>query len=185
MAAAADRGSRRRRRRRERDRGVALVEFALVCPVLMIILLGTFSGAMAWNQSQSLGQGARVAARHASTLPLPEAAVEMAAWLDGVASYAVDASGGELDAGVAGRSICVAYVDPAGSAPDQTVSRRTNAAGVRTSGVDWCFDDGQDPTERRVQVVLERDGYIDTGFHRQTVHLRRTVVYRYEAFGGI
>jgi hypothetical protein len=81
--------------------------------------------------------------------------------------------------------VCVAYVDPAGSAPDRTVSRRIDAAGTRTSGVNWCFDDGQGAVERRVQIVLEADADINTGLFRHTVHLHRTVVYRYEARGGL
>ncbi len=170
---------------RRSERGAALVEFALVLPVLMMILLGTFSGAVAWDQSQSLGQGARVSVRYASTVPLPATDAEMAAWLDDIADRAVEASAGDMAVGVDGRAICVAYVDPAGAAPDETVSRRINAAGVATSGVDWCFDDGQGVTDRRVQVVLERDGYLDVGVWRTSVHLRRAVAYRYEAHGGI
>jgi hypothetical protein len=81
--------------------------------------------------------------------------------------------------------VCVAYVDPAGAAADETMSRRTVGAGAATSGTDWCFDDGQGVSERRVQVVLERDGYVDVGIHRRTVELRRAVVYRYEAHGGL
>lgn len=167
------------------DRGVAVVEFALVLPVLMMLLLGTVSAAAAWNQSQGLGQGARVAARYASTLPLPAAAADMNSWLDGIADRAVAAGEGTMTAGVAGRAVCVAYVDPAGSAPDKTVNRRIDAAGTRASGVVPCFVDGQGDSERRVQVVLERDGFLDIGFYRQTLQMRRNVVYRYEADGGI
>ncbi len=170
---------------RRHERAAALVEFSLVLPVLMMILLGTFSGAVAWDQSQSLGHGARVAVRYASTLPLPAATADMPAWLDDVADHAIDASAGAMDPGVAGRAVCVAYVDPAGAAPDKTVSRRISAAGAVSSDVTTCFDDGQGTTERRVQVVLERDGSLETGLYRRTMHLRRTVVYRYEATSGL
>jgi len=77
------------------DRGAVVVEFALVLPVLMVLLLGMVSGATAWNQSQSLGQGARVAGRYASTLPLvaPE---DMDDWLDDIADRAISSSEGNL-----------------------------------------------------------------------------------------
>lgn len=166
------------------DRGAVVVEFALVLPVLMVLLLGMVSGATAWNQSQSLGQGARVAGRYASTLPLAAPAA-MDAWLDGIADLAVASSEGNLGSGVTGRTVCVAYVDPAGSEPDETVSRTLDAAGTRTSGVVPCFDDGQSDSELRVQVELERGSYLDVGFYRQTLNLRRTVVFRYEADGGV
>ena len=169
------------------DAGAVVVEFALVLPVLMTLLLGMISGAVAWNQSQALGQGARVAIRYAATLPLPASAdpVAMDAWLDGIIDRAIAAAEGEMAAGVEGRAVCVAYVDPAGAAPDETTSRRMDAAGTRTSSAVPCFTDGQGDTERRVQAVLERDGVLDIGFHRQVLHLRRSVVYRYEADGGL
>jgi len=163
------------------DRGAAVVEFALVLPVLMILLLGMVSGGSAWNQSQALSQGARVTARYAATLPLPANTADMPAWLDALIDRSITASEGNMAAGVSGRTVCVAYVDPAGAAPDKTVSRRIDAAGTRTSGVDTCFDDGQSATDRRIQLVLARSSFLDIGFRRQTVALRRQVVYRYEA----
>lgn len=167
------------------ERGAVVVEFALILPVLMMLLLGMVSGASAWNQSQSLGQGSRVAARYAATLPLPASDADMPAWLDSLIDRSVTASEGNMGSTVDGRAVCVAYVDPAGSAPDKTFSRRLDAAGVRTSGVDTCFDDGQSTTDRRIQVVLQRSGILDIGFHRQTLSLRRQVVYRYEAHSDI
>ena len=173
-----------RRGRGSGDRGVAVVEFALVLPVLMMLLLGMVSGATAWNQSQSLGSGVRVAGRYAATLPVPTTAVEMATWLDSIAARAVSASEGAFGAGVAGRSICVAFVDPAGPDPDKTASRRTTGTAAPVSGTTPCFEDGQGETSRRVQVVLQRTGVLDIGFYRQPLELRRTVVYRYEADSG-
>lgn len=169
------------------ERGAVLVEFALVLPILMMLLLGMVSGASAWNQSQGLGQGGRVSARYASTLPLPATvnATTMATWLGGVADRAIAAGEGTMSDGVDGRALCVAYVDPAGSAPDQTYSLRVNAAGTRTSDVDVCFSDGQGASDHRVQVLTERDGYLDVGFYRHALHLRRSVVFRYEVDGGI
>jgi hypothetical protein len=167
------------------DRGAAVVEMAMVLPVLMMLLLGMISGAGAWNQNQALGQGGRVAARYASTMPLPADDADMDDWLDGVVDRAVAASEGKMLAGVDGRAVCVAYVDPAGAAADQTASRTLDSAGTRTSGTDPCFADGQGDDERRVQVVLERHGVLNVGFHQQTLELRRRVVYRYEADGGL
>jgi hypothetical protein len=170
---------------------VVVVEFALVLPVLMILLLGIFSGAMAWNQSQALGQGSRVAARYASTLPLPVDvgdglyASKMHTWLDGIADRAIAASEGAMDAGVAQRVVCVAYVHLPDATPTETVSRQRVGSGTPTSTTTPCFTDGQPATERRVQVVLERQGSINTGFYRQTIDIRRRVVYRYEAHLGL
>ena len=176
---------RSRRARGHGDRGAVVVEFALVLPVLMMLLIGVVSGASAWNQSQSLGQGARVSARYAATLPLPAEEEDRDDWLDDVMDRAVSAADGTIDTGVSGRAVCVAYVDPNGAAADDTFSRRMDATGVRTSAATECFDDGQGVNTVRVQVVLARDGVLDFGLHRRDLTLEREVVYRYEVEGGI
>jgi Flp pilus assembly protein TadG len=175
-------------RRRRDDDGVVIVEMALVLPILVVLMLGMFTGALAWNQSQALGQGARIAGRYAATLPLPvpEGAQTQdeadAAWLDALIDQAVAAAEGQVGPTVAGRSVCVAYVDPAASA---TMSRTLTGASTRTSSTSPCFEDGQGATATRVQVEIERDGHIDTGFYRIPLELRRTAVYRYEAGSGL
>lgn len=163
------------------------MEFALVFPVLAMLMLGMISGAVAWNTNLALSQGARVAGRQAVTVPLPATPTDatMAPWLDAVADRAVAASEGAMNTGVNGRAVCVAYVYPAGAAADQTFSRSLAPNGTRTSGTSPCFTDGQDDLARRVQVVLEREGVLDIGVRRQVLALRRQVVYRYEAYGGI
>ena len=90
-----------------------------------------------------------------------------------------------MAAAAPGRAICVAYVDPAGANPDKTVSRRMNAAGVRTSATTECYSDSLPTTAKRVQVVMERQSTLEIGFLQRTLNLRRTIVYRYEADGGL
>lgn len=178
-------------RRGRGDDGVAVVEFALIMPILLVLMLGMFTGAMAWNQSQALGQGARIAARSGSTMPRPIPAAGQTQlqvdviWLDGLIDRAVAASEGEIGPTVSGRSVCVAYVDPAGASPDLTVSRTLTGASTRTSGTAPCFADGQGDDAQRMQVVMQRDGRIDTGFYRIPMTIRRSAVYRYEADNGL
>jgi hypothetical protein len=173
--------------RGEVDRGAVLVEFALILPILTMLLLGIVSGAVAWNDNLALSQGARVAGRQAVTIPLPALvnATTMQPWLDHVADRAVASSEGKMDVGVDGRAVCVAFVYPAGATAGQTFKRVSSGSAVPTYDAAPCFDDGQDATERRVQVVLQRDGVLDIGFKRMTLSLRRQVVYRYEAHVGL
>jgi Flp pilus assembly protein TadG len=49
------------------DRGQALVEFALVVPLLIVIVAGIFQVGPAWNKKLSLNSAVREAARVAST----------------------------------------------------------------------------------------------------------------------
>lgn len=50
---------------REDDSGQALVEFALVVPILLLLLIGILSFARAWNVHQALTDAAREGARTA------------------------------------------------------------------------------------------------------------------------
>lgn len=50
------------------DRGAALVEMALVLPLLLMLLLGIFAAARGWQVHNVLDHAAREAARHGATL---------------------------------------------------------------------------------------------------------------------
>jgi Flp pilus assembly protein TadG len=55
------------RRRRDRDdRGTAIVEFALLVPLLIVLLVGTIQFGIAYNRKQGLHAAAREGARLAS-----------------------------------------------------------------------------------------------------------------------
>jgi Flp pilus assembly protein TadG len=59
-------GDRRTARRRcSDDRGAALVEFAIIMPLLFLLLFGVIEFAIAFNDYQSIRQGARDGARQA------------------------------------------------------------------------------------------------------------------------
>ena len=60
--------SRRRLRARE-ERGAALVEAALVLPLLLMLTLGIWATARAWNVHNVLDHAAREAARYGATTP--------------------------------------------------------------------------------------------------------------------
>jgi hypothetical protein len=51
------------------ESGANAVEFALVLPILLILLFGTITGGMLYNQQLALTQAAREGARFAATLP--------------------------------------------------------------------------------------------------------------------
>src|SRR5207245_5966279 len=94
------------------ERGAALVEFAIALPLLMALVLGMFSGAVAYNRKITLTGAARDAGRYATTHPVTGT---VGAWLTDVAQFTASNSQGELDPGSAGRYICVAYVPPNGT----------------------------------------------------------------------
>ena len=175
----------RSHRRFRGDEGVAVVEFALVLPVIVMLLLGMITAGVAWNEHLALGSAARVSGRYGATLPMSTySTVDL--WLDALAEKAIDAGEGELDDGQAGRMVCVAYVHPAATTPSTaTRSRTENAAGAVSYANTSCYTDGLGSNDQRVQVVLEKTGTLNAGIWGKTITLRRQVVYRFEADGGL
>ena len=97
----------RTNRRRRTDRGASLVEFAIIMPVLFMIMLGTITGGMTLSRQNSVKNGVREAGRFGAVL----------ADFDDVDNRAdlyaqvVAAATGDLDVGAPNRVICVALID--------------------------------------------------------------------------
>jgi Flp pilus assembly protein TadG len=141
------------------ERGAVIVEFALVLPVLLLLILGTFTAGIAYNRSQDLSHAAREASRFGATLPAG------ATWVSQVEAVAVANAAGSLEAGVAGRTICVALLD--------------GAAVVHSSTGSACFADGL--TGQRVQVVTGADAVLDAFIFSRTLNLRQQATAAFEA----
>ena len=112
--------------RRKRDEsGAVFLEFALVLPVFMVLILGTFSGAQAYNLKQSVTSGAREGSRYGASLPVNvNSSCGGAAagpttvstnWLTCVSNDVVQAASGDLNQGTAGRYVCVSFVTGSGT----------------------------------------------------------------------
>ncbi len=166
------------------ERGAALLEFALVLPVLLALLVGIVTSGAALNRSNSLNNAARESARFGATLP----ADDLTWWLNKVADVAIGAATGDLADGTDGRYVCAAFVYPDGTVPadssvgdDHTVRLEVNPDGTRTitTGA-TCHSDGRPDNERRVQVLVERDTSLEFFFFGRTVTLDGLSTARYE-----
>ena len=166
------------------ERGAALLEFAVVLPILLALLVGIVTSGAALNRSNSLNNAARETARFGATLP----ADNLTWWLNKVADVAVDAATGDLADGTDGRYVCVAFVHPDGTVPpdssvgeDHTVRIELDPAGTKTitTGSD-CYADGRPNDERRVQVVAQRNTDLEFFFFDRTVQLDGASAARYE-----
>jgi Flp pilus assembly protein TadG len=171
-------------RRATGDRGAVLVEFALVFPMLAMLLFALLSAGMAWNQNLALAQGARVGGRYAATLPTKNYDT-MDDYLDVVAARVVSGSEGSLATSVTGRMVCVAYVHPSGTTSLDQTRRRTETGTTVTRANSTCFTDDQASTDQRVQVVVERQARFETGLWSQTLTLHQQLVFRYEVSSGL
>lgn len=167
------------------DRGAVLVEFALTLPLLVALLLGTFTGGFTFNQKLAIANGVREGSRYGATLSVASACSPgtLACWLAKVADVAQNASEGNLASTAPNMQICVAYVYPLGTSStptDKTTSLIRNSGGDSTSS-STCFSDGRPDSERRVQVSAKRDGSIEYLFATATPTLTSQSVTKFEA----
>lgn len=153
------------------EAGVALVEFAMVVPLLLVLVLGMVTAGIAFDRAQSLAHGSREGSRFGATLPTGS---DMSAWLDSVATTARANAAGNVDASASNRYLCVALV---GGTVGGT--RIETPAGV-TYGSGECFADGLGAGPR-VQVVAGRDVEIDAMVFRHTASVRKRAVTIFEA----
>lgn len=160
------------------EAGANLVEFALVLPLLLTLLMGIVTGGIAFSQGIAVDNAARESARYGATLPVD---TDMSTWLNSVADVAISSATGDLDDGEQGRQICVAYVYPDGTETDDQTTRVTvDAAGVRTVSSGTCFTDGRPDDERRVQVDLHRESELILVFWGRTLTITGQSTARYE-----
>jgi Flp pilus assembly protein TadG len=143
------------------ERGATLVEFVIVLPILAALVLGIMSFGTAHAQRLALTNAAREGARYGATLP-----VSAPNWLQTVSDVTVASATGELDAGVAGRSVCVAL---------------NSGTGWTSNSGGPCFSDGRPANEPRVQVLVKRTGSIEAFFFSKSMDLTGRAVVRYEA----
>ena len=165
--------------------GAALVEFAVLAPLLIMLLFGIVSAGLAFNESLALTHAAREAGRSAATLPVSNFA-DLDAWLAAVSLQAINDADGSLDNSVPGRTVCVSYVHPDGTlATDVTKRQITTPAGPQPTELLPCFADGRPNDERRVQISVARDSEINVILFSIDVTLDSEATNRFEAgLGG-
>jgi hypothetical protein len=165
------------------DIGAALIELAMVLPLIVMLVLGMVSAGIALNNQLALTHAAREGGRFAATLPVTNFA-NMNLWLDAVALGVINDSTGTLGPGVPGHLVCVAFVHPDGMPPNPVTSNRIDNAGVISYNAAECFADGRPDTERRVQVAVAREADFNALVFSSTLTLDSEAVSRFEAFAG-
>jgi len=169
--------------------GAAIVEFALVMPLLLVLVFGMLSGGISYNRKLALTNAVREGSRYGSTLavaqapPLtPACANQIDCWLAQLATITVQAAEGELGSSVSARQVCVAYVYPNGvTANDKSRKLLRTAAAADTITDGTCFSDGRGNAERRVQVSAQRDGKLELVLQSTDLKLTSQSVTRFEA----
>lgn len=96
--------------RRGTEHGAALVELALVLPLVMALALGIFTGGAAYFRKLTIVDAVREGTRYGASLPLSTATGGSAGWETSVKGRITQASGGEL----ATTDLCAKLVSPTG-----------------------------------------------------------------------
>ena len=172
-------------KRTARSRGAAIIEFAIVAPLLFMLLMGTVTGGIALNDRMAVTNGVREGSRYGATLAVAAAGCtsgsQLDCWLAQVASVAEQASEGELGSTVTSRQLCVAYVHPSGTAAVDSTRRLLRTAGGDVYSNATCFADDRPNGERRVQVTGQRDGELQWVLGTTNLTLTGRSVTRFEA----
>jgi Flp pilus assembly protein TadG len=147
-----------------------MVEMAMVFSLLIMLLVGTVTAAIAFAQNNSIENSAREASRFGATLPGP---VDNA-WLQTVRDVARAAAQGELDPSDPGQYICVAFINGA------SIQSLTETGGAVAYPGTVCFSDGLPADEIRVQVVTQRDATIQAVLFSADVTLSAPAAARHE-----
>src|SRR5262249_30993240 len=147
------------------ERGAALVEFALLIPVFIMLLLGIVSAGTVYNHKLDLVHAAREGARYGATIPkdqcTPDTKCDGKTWAELVRAVVVDRSDGDVSAD----QVCVSLVSGDDGTPvDATFTTKADGSS--------CYDDGNEDTGFRVQVRIVRStDEINGAFFRVPVTL--------------
>ncbi len=147
------------------ERGAIFLEFALILPLLLALILGLFTGGQAYTDKIAVMEAVREGARYGASLPMGAGAGALSAWEAGVRNRVVDASGG----GIAPANVCVAWVLPTG-ASHCGLADPTGAS--------------NEPTVHLVKVSATKPASMQFFFFSKTTTLTGRLVARFERDTG-
>jgi Flp pilus assembly protein TadG len=174
-----------RTKRGRGERGAALVEFTLILPLLLLIVFGGVTTALAYERKSELVYAVRDGARYGSTVPRDQCDTTSNCGNRNWAQLVQFVTSKRSDGALATGDICVALVVGGSSSTAATVYTRTGgvyATGTNTTFPDTgCFDDGNGDTGMRVHVSAIKNGQkINLIFSTLGVNLKSTASSRYE-----
>ncbi|MDQ3640297.1 MAG: pilus assembly protein [Actinomycetota bacterium] len=152
-----------RRHRPRTERGAVFVEFAMVLPLFMALVLGIYTGGLAYTNKISLVEAVREGARYGASLPVGTDPVTT--WETGVRNRVVFASGGEVAFG----DVCVKFVLPTGGS-DCGITDPPGAS--------------NEPAVHLVKVSATKQAKIEFFFYTSEPLLRGQIVARFERDTG-
>ena len=147
--------------RRRDERGAIFLEFAVVLPLLLALMLGLFTGGQAYSEKIAVIESVREGARYGASLPMGSGAGALTAWEASVRNRVVSASNGD----VAPADVCIAWVLPSGSSH----CGLADPAGA-----------SNEPTVHLVKVSATKAAKMEFFFFSKTATLNGRLVARFE-----
>lgn len=166
-------GTGRRESDAGRDRGASMVEFALILPVLAMLLLGIVTGGLALGTKNSMTNAVREATRFGATLP------EGTSWNDwavAVRDRAVELAGDDLS----DAQVCAQVLRWDSSTSTASVLGSWPASGGCSLGGEPAVPANTPHDTCVVKVWAERTATLDTLVFRRDLTLRAPAVGQYE-----
>lgn len=154
------------------DDGANAVEFALVLPILVVLIFGILWGGIALNQKLTITQAAREGARFGATFPFEGDAPDDEPWFNAISERIERSATGELSGGLG--AYCIRLSNPDGvdafrfypdpdEVPDHPVVERIQE---RYGNCEVATDDTSLIADRpRVEVVTARPVRLDFVFY--------------------
>lgn len=140
--------------RNMRDEGASAVEFALVLPLLLMLIFGGITAGLALDARQQMNHAAREGSRYGATLPDEANACGAAtSWETCVRDRTVAASSGAIN--LARDGLCVSLILADGT----TASNYYGTASGNAA--DPCYVETPVLSGARVQVEVQRDAQIN------------------------
>jgi Flp pilus assembly protein TadG len=156
---------------RRTERGTALVEFSIIVPLFMMLVLGTFSGGLAYNKRIDLTHAVREGARYGAALPQ-----DQANWAQLVRDNVVNRSGGDLKAG----DVCVALVSGGSGGSVVTGDLGGPWSSVPAGYPANCYADDNSDTGMRVHVAAHATAKVEALVFSYPVNLNVQATSRHE-----
>jgi Flp pilus assembly protein TadG len=146
-----------------------LVEFALVFPILAMLLIGLVSSARLYDANLELSHATREGARYGATMPADQVFAS-GTWATNVRQRVLNRAGTSLSSS----QVCVALIQ---GSPGVAVSSGHTTAG----GASGCYDDSASgETELRVQVSTTRTVAFDALIFSRDITLDSRATIRHE-----
>jgi Flp pilus assembly protein TadG len=139
---------------RNRERGSAMVEFALILPLVLMLAFGMVTAGLTYNHKIDLTHAAREGARYGATLAQLQCSGSpnpcgTKTWAQVVQSVVVERAFGDVTAA----QVCVSLVT---GNPGAVVASGFSVNSPNSDGT--CYSDGNGDAGKRVQVAITKTG---------------------------